>query len=176
MTSRHATRHIDAKDQLNQTQIDSFHNRAYTQIKLSKGDIIWRFGSQKEYRIFSDFWIDGETMSKIMRSLHHSQNFSQGFKKENIRNSLNILEPWNKLNWRCKVQLKKEVIAYKGVVGTQIGVDKDYKGYVPFNKAGAVVEKSIEYRRGRDVQYVIPRFKGLKDKNEWGELMLKVHI
>jgi hypothetical protein len=173
MNPTNFTGHPDQADQMDNEQRGSFTGH-YQTLLLPKEFELWRFVSQQEHRRFGAFWMDPATMTSIMQLLHTNQNFTQEYKKENIRNSLAILNDWSHLNMRLKVKLKRPVVAYVGPTGYQRQVD-DVKNHMSFG-GGDTIQKVTETRRGGHVQYVIPRFKGLPDNNDWASVEVFVHI
>jgi hypothetical protein len=118
--------------------------------------------------------MDAATMASIMQMMHVNGNFTQQYKKENVRNSLAVLEGWSHLNMRIKIRLTREVLAYVGQTGRQ-RKEQHVKNEMPFG-CGDTILRITETRRGGHVQYVIPRFKGLPDRNDWARIELEVHI
>lgn len=163
---------ISAADQMNSVQKESFKG-GYKVFVLPVGFQLWRFVSTKTGFYFSDFWMDQETMRGIMSELHTSNTFSQEFKKTNIRNSLAILEQWSMLNWRLKIVLQKEVIAFVGQTGKQKGFEDSDR---EFSFGAGKTEKLRNVREGGHLQYVIPRFKGLPNVNNYAKVEKMVHI
>ncbi|MBN2173799.1 MAG: hypothetical protein JXR61_07230 [Prolixibacteraceae bacterium] len=166
--------HIDNDDRLNIEQENSFRG-GFKTVLLPSGFILWRFLSKKMDNPFRAYWIDRKTMMKIMELLHQYGNFSESFKKENIRNSLAMPSNYSKLNWRIKIKLNKEVIAHIGVTGSQKMFEKQKANIFP-SFSGNTVEKTIETRMGGCFQYVIPRFQKLPVNNEWARIELFVHL
>ncbi len=164
---------IPPQDELSLQQRSTFIGPIQTTL-LSPGFILWRFVSDQKRNRFSDCWVDPETMKFIMQIFHSTGNFSEAYKKEVIMNHLGILEEWSKLSWRVQIILKKEVIAYVGEIETQKRFS-DVKNEFAFGGPGTI-KKVTETRLGRLVQYVIPRFKGLPDNNDWADLRPLVHI
>jgi predicted DNA-binding protein YlxM (UPF0122 family) len=163
----------DAKDRLTAQQKASFTGDYKTYV-LPVGFKLWRFISKQKDHYFSDYWIDNETMTKIMSELHTSQSFSQEFKKTNIRNSLAILEDWsNKLHCRVRISLQQEVIAYVGTTGKQKGFAETER---QFSFGSGKVEKLTDVRQGGHNQYVIPRFYRLPNENKLAKVELVMHI
>jgi hypothetical protein len=164
---------LDQADTMSAEQIASFSN-GYKTVLLPVGTELWRFVSQKEHNRFGAFWMEPQTMASIMQTLHSNGNFTQEYKKENIRNSLAVLNSWSHLNMRLKVKLTKEVIAHVGATGYQRQI-----AHIPNQMAfggGDKIQKVTETRRGGHVQYVIPRFRGLPNSNEWARIEVYVHI
>lgn len=173
ITTKPFTGRLDAADTMTQEQIASFAN-GYKTVVLPVGTELWRFVSQKEHNKFGTFWMDPQTMSSIMQLAQVNGNYSQDYKKENIRNSLAVLNNWSHLNMRLKVRLTKEVVAHVGPTGYQRQVQ-----HLPNEMAfggGNTIQKVTETRRGGHVQYVIPRFRGLPNTNEWARIEVFVHI
>ena len=164
---------ISNADKMTAEQRTSFFG-PYQTVALPAGAELWRFISKQMDHRFSAFWVDAQTMTTIMQTLHTTGRFSQEDKRENVMNSLAILQDWSQLNWRLKIRLKKEVIAYTGQTDTQKKFT-DVPNTTPFG--GPVTIRNVtETRIGREVQYVIPRFKGLPNVNEWASVELFVHI
>ena len=164
---------IEAADAMDATQKASFLGGCQT-VVLPVGFELWRFISQKEHNRFGTFWMDGSTMTAIMQTLHANGNFTQEYKKENVRNNLAVLDNWSHLNMRVKVRLTQEVIAYVGQTGYQRQIEQQ-PNTMSFG-GGNTVEKVTETRRGGQNQYVIPRFKGLPDNNKWARVEHCAHI
>jgi hypothetical protein len=164
---------IPSQDTMSFEQRTSFHS-GYKTCLLPIGFELWRFASQKDDNRFGAFWMDAQTMQDIMQTLHSVGNYTEQYKKENIRNSLAVLEKWSNLSWRVKVRLQKEVIGYVGETGSQHQVN-EFSNDLPFG-GGEKIQKVIETRIGRQVQYVIPRFRGLSDYNDWASIQHFVHV
>src|SRR5690348_3267025 len=97
---------VNVADALNFTQKTSFHN-GYKTVLLLPDTILWRFVSKQSDRRFGSFWMDELTMQTVMRTLQENGIFSQQYKKDNVRDSLAVLEGWSHLNWRLKIRLRK---------------------------------------------------------------------
>ncbi len=165
---------IDSQDKLTNIQINSFQD-GYETVLLPIAFVLWRFASQKNSNPYGPFLMDSDTMQSIMSTLHKTHNFSQGYKKENIRNSLAIRSDWSHLNWRVKIKLQKPTVAYVGKVGYQAKVDYDYDNTLPFGGSDTI-SKVMEERRGDKTQIVIPRFSSMPFINEWAIIEVFVHI
>jgi hypothetical protein len=146
----------------------------YRTVLLPVGFELWRFVSKQNDNRFGTFWMDVQTMQTIMETLHSTGIFSEKYKKENVRNNLAILQDWSNLSWRVKIRLLKEVVGYEGVTGSQKQFD-EHQNDLPFG-GGEKMEKVIETRIGRQTQYVIPRFRGLEDFNNWASIEHFAHI
>ena len=167
------TGQISSKDELSPEQKQSFHSVYRTQI-LPAGTVLWRFVSKQSDRRFGSYWMDSQTMRTIMETLHANNTFSERDKKENVKNSLAVLDRFSLINWRLKIKLRKAVTAYIGITGTQ----KNYEitnNDTPFT-GPKNIERVTETRLGRLEQIVIPRFRGLSNQNEWADEELFVHI
>ena len=165
---------IDIQDKLTNVQIKTFEKN-YQTVLLPKGYVLWRFASLKNDNPYGAFLMDSETMQSIMSTLHKTNNFSQAYKKENIRNSHAIIASWSKLNWRVKIRLQKAMVAYIGKVGSQAKVDNEYENTFSFGGSDKI-SKVIEERRGDKTQIVIPRFSSMPKVNEWATIEVFVHI
>jgi len=146
----------------------------YQTVVLPAGYVLWRFISSINAYRFSDFWVDAPAMANIMNGLHMTGNFSEAYKINNVRDSLAIPDNWeNRLRWRLKIRLNKEVIAYVGRTGPQkyfVEVENTIAG------GAANMDKAVEHRIGGFGQYVIPRFRGLPNENDWAQLEHFAHI
>jgi hypothetical protein len=164
---------IDNADAMNLEQKNSFL-KGYRAVQLPIGFELWRFVSKQTDSRFGAFWVDAQTMKSIMQILHTNNNFSETYKKDNVRNSLAVLSEWSNLSWRVKIRLRKEVIAYIGEIGTQ---KKFLEQENIFSFGGREpILKLIETRYGQNIQYVIPRFKRLPNTNDWASIEHFVHI
>lgn len=162
---------IGKKDQLHPEAAASFDG-PYTTIKLPKNFELWRFISKSDSKRLGTFWIDASSMRQIMEEFHHSGSYSQTFKQYNIRNSLAILDRWSDVEWRVKIRLTEEVIAYTGKIGIQYVFD-DVKSS---DLIGNRVQKRSETRRAFLDQFVIPRFYNLPDENSLAKIEHFAHI
>lgn len=167
------TGQIASADTMTREQKLSFSNHYQTTL-LPAGSELWRFVSKQIDNRFGAFWIDGEAMRGIMQTLHANTNFSEAYKKDNIKDSLSILSRWSNLSWRLKIRLRREVIAYVGGTATQKQF-QEQENVMPFG-GGEIIQMVTETRRGWATQYVIPRFRTLSDQNEWASIELFVHI
>lgn len=153
---------------------------------LPRGQVLWRVIPTQKSKIFSDFWMDAKTMSEIMAIIHSKGDFSNSTKVEYFMQSLGILYKWGKDRrkekagddrlkldrldkwiselWKCKVVLKKDVVAYIGTTAPQKGLDE--KG------------NEIEFKVGGKTQIVIPRFKNIDnfEARAWAEISAPVQI
>jgi hypothetical protein len=164
---------IDAADMLSPNQRSTFLGTIQT-VLLPKDFVLWRFKSKHSDNAFGAYWMESETMASIMQSLHKIGNYSQEYKKENIRNNLAILEKWSFLNWRVKIRLTKETIAYTGQVADQdLWVEEKCPQY---DSGNSKVTKLNEIRRGSAVQIVVPRFWHITESNEWAQIEYCQHI
>ncbi len=164
---------IAKEDKMSSKQILSFKGGSQT-VVLPINSVLWRFVSKQNDKKFGAYWLDTMTMQSIMRTLQANHDYSESFKKDNIRNSLALLVDWSELNWRIKITLRKEVIAYVGNTELQ----KQFKvvpNAFPFG-GDDKIEKVTETRLGGHVQYVVPRFEGLPDSNECANVELMVHV
>jgi hypothetical protein len=141
-------------DMLTPEQRSSFAGQFDT-ILLPVGFELWRFVSQKKDSPFGSFWIDKETMAGIMQALHINQNYTEQVKKDNVRNSLAILNEWSRLSWRVKIKIIKETVAYTGNIATQ-KLLKETTNDFAFSDAQTIV-KVVETRAGPKKQFVVPR-------------------
>ncbi len=173
MNLQNSTKKTDPLDQLTQEQKDSFQG-GYKMVRLPAYTELWRFISKRSGHKFSPFWIDGETMRSIMFSLHSTGNFSQEFKKDNVRNNLAIMKDWSNLSWRLKIKLKQEVIAYKVDIKTQKSF-LEVENHFAFG-GGERVYKLVETTLGIKQQIVIPRFRHVGDDNKWAKVEHFAHI
>ncbi len=95
-----------------------------------------------------------------MEEFQNSGSYSKSFKQYNIRNSLAILDRWSNVEWRVKIRLTEEVIAYKGKIGLPVFDDVKNPGLI-----GNQVQKRSETCRAVMDQFVIPSFYKLPDEN-----------
>lgn len=189
---------IDALDRISETQAKSFRDGQYKIMVLKKGMRLWRFVSRKG-SVFSDFWIDSDTMTMLMKSLQQFERHDIDFKVDYLRSNLAILEYWKQEDWfknnvvnglthRLRIELKSDVVAYVGKTGSQklfieykSKQEKHNKSKTGKNKENPRSEKTVnlqdldtkavEHRIGGYLQYVIPRFnpRTLKIKPEDNE-------
>lgn len=173
MFTRPFSGQLSSADTMNGEQITTFHN-GYQTLILSADSVLWRFVSKQADHRFGAFWLDSETMQTIMQSLHTMGNFSLDFKKDTVRNNLAILEKWSNVSWRLKIKLRKEVVAHVGFTETQYHFI-DVPNTFSFG-GGEKIEKLSEKKLGVQKQYVIPRFSGLPDSNEWASIEHFAHV
>jgi len=131
-------------------------------VEMEPGDALWRFVSQKKKNRFSDCWVDRETMKALMEVFRSWGDFSEKTKKKVVHDNLAILEHWSKLNWRVKIEFKKSVIAYVGATGPQKHFSDQPEVSQMFKSK---VYRTTDHRIGGFKQYVIPRFKGIKESS-----------
>jgi hypothetical protein len=166
------TGNLEREDRLTEQNTKSFLGTINT-YQMPKGTILWRFVSLQSRKLFSDCWVDPQTMSQIMNTLHLNGNFTLEYKRWAIRNSLAILDDWSSVNWRVQIELMKPVIAHVGFAAAQ-------KGYKETNRqfafAGGQVHKLDDSKPSGLTQHIIPRFKGLDDNNDFARVLSKVHI
>jgi len=175
----------DPKDQLG-TKIRQSFREAPDLVRLVAGLHLWRFVSNRDRTMgyFSDCWIDSHTMAEIMNSFRASGQFGGSHKRDFVRNTLAILTHWNRLDYRLKIELKKDVVGYIGPTGSQKIFRKvtTHQGYVPAQEGklalrvqgNAPVENIAEHRIGGHTQFVVPRLAGLSyhnGENEYGKVM-----
>lgn len=180
---------MEKEDQLTADDIKSFRSNVAI-VTLKPGTVLWRFISSKNASRFGAYWVDARTMSAIMRTFEALNTYDITFKKNLIKDSLAILTSWGShCEYRVKIELKKEVIAHVGTIGTQKTFSKTtlnptiQKDAFVKKMAGANyenVEKMIEQRLGSGyVQYVIPRFRDRslhQTDNEYAKLLHFSHI
>ncbi|CAN5587960.1 hypothetical protein BH23BAC1_BH23BAC1_25530 [soil metagenome] len=166
---------IDVSNYLSKQLEDSFNEKPKI-VKLRSGFNLWRFCSSANRYYFSDCWIDDPTMSEIMTSFRAVGIYDKKFKKDLIRNQLAILYNWNKIDFRVKIELKVDMIAYIGTISSQ-------KVFIPVKSdmiasKGAKVEKLVEHRIGHriggHIQYVIPKLKKMpfnKKENQFAKVL-----
>lgn len=125
-----------------------------------------------------------------MNTFHTLNNYNSAVKKKVIRDSLAVLSNWDThLEYRVKIELKKEVVAHVGIIGTQQNfvahtIDQSKKGDAAVLKlsggTGDNILKMIEQRFSAGyVQYVIPRFRDRslnQTENEYARLLHFCHI
>lgn len=164
---------LEKDDSLTSVEKQSFHSGFEVKL-LPIGFELWRFVSKQKHNRFGAYWVDVQTMQSIMQTLHINNVFTESYKKENVQNSLAILSPWSNLSWRVKIRTRKQVIAFVGQTGTQklFAHDDNQLSFGGEKK----IEKVIETRIGRQMQYVIPRFRNLPDLNNWANVEVFVHI
>lgn len=157
-------------DILNDVQKTSFHDQKHEIILIEEGDSLWRFISQKKHNYFSDFWVDNETMRRMMSIFRDWDNREENVRKDLIKSRLAITDQWrSRVSWRVKITFKKEVIAYRGTAASQ----KGYHEKETVRWFGQELQRPIDHRRGGELQYVIPRFKGIteSDANIYAEIV-----
>jgi hypothetical protein len=151
---------LGSENQLSGQQKASFSG-GFSIFILQPGKRLSRYIHSKEGPYFSDCWVDEQTTSEIYRAIQNVQNYSADIKKDVLRRELAILEGWkNNLDFRVKVQIQTETIAYVGVAGIQDLYAKS-STFSPFGEAFQRLERKI----GGLTQFVIPSFKGLKTEN-----------
>lgn len=180
---------MDKADLLSPSDIKSFRNTIATTI-LPPGMVLWRFSSSLYSSRFGAYWMDSKTMTEIMSTFNTLNNYDLAVKKKVIRDSLAVLSNWDThLEYRVKIELKKEVVAHVGIIGTQQNfvkhtVDPTQKADAALLKLsggkGDNILKMIEQRfSGGYVQYVIPRFRDRnlnQTENEYARLLHFCHI
>lgn len=180
---------MEKEDQLTGSDIKSFRSNVAV-VTLQPGTVLWRFVSSKNASRFGAYWIDARTMAEIMRAFQVLSTYNLAFKKNLIKESLAILSEWGShCEYRVKIELKKEVIAHVGTIGTQrtfakttlnptLQPDAFVKKMAGANDGN--VEKMVEQRIGSGyVQYVIPRFRDRQlnqTENEYAKLLHFSHI
>jgi hypothetical protein len=151
---------IDAEDKITAHYQSTFQSQSDIRpVMLEKGEKLWRLVSSQSGRKFSDFWMDQDTMSKLMSIFTSWSDFSETTKKNVVRDNLAILDAWkSKLSWRCQITLLQPVVGYYGQTGPQ-------KHFSDENG----ISKAVEFRLGGHNQIVIPRFKtiGEADMGKW---------
>ena len=164
---------ISKEDAMDSEAIASFDN-GYETVLLPAGFVLWRFVSRRFDRQYGAFWVDSNTMTSMMQVLHVSGIFSQSYKKDNVRNSIAVLDSWSNLSWRIKIKVNKEVIAYVGKTGPQ----KNYETCDNITGFGdeKKMERLMDSRKGGLIQYVIPRFKRMPNDNQWASVEHFAHI
>jgi hypothetical protein len=179
---------METIDHLSPGDIKSFRSTIAT-TTLKPGTVLWRFASSKHSSKFGAYWIDARTMSEIMRTFSALNNFSLSFKKDVIMDSLALLSNWDThCEYRVKIELKKEVVAHIGTIGTQQNFakmqlnTKSEADKALLKLAGGNTEnikKMVEQRIGGYTQYVIPRFRDRslnQIENEYARLLHFSHI
>ncbi|WP_373515939.1 hypothetical protein [Persicitalea sp.] len=164
---------IAKEDEMNPEAKASFEG-GYLTVVLPVGYVLWRFISRMNDRRFGAFWVDVPTMTNLMNALHTSGNFSETYKKDNVRDNLAVLTSWSNLSWRLKIRVNKEVIAYVGRTGLQKHF-METENRTAFG-GDAKMEKAVEQRIGGFDQYVIPRFRGLPNENNCAQIEHFAHI
>lgn len=179
---------MERMDQLSPGDIKSFRTTIAT-TTLKPGTVLWRFSSSLHASKFGAYWIDARTMAEIMRTFSALNNYSLSFKKKVIMDSLALLSTWDThCEYRVKIELKKEVVAHIGTIGTQqnyakVNLNPKIAGDAALTKlAGGNtenIEKMVEQRIGGYTQYVIPRFRDRslnQTDNEYARLLHFSHI
>lgn len=130
MNIRFPNNKLDAEDELNQRQKDSFKNGKIRAFTLKSGYEFWRFVGSKPYadyktgkivyptRQLSTFWMSAKTMKRIMSKLQYIC-YDKKALREYIRNDFALLWDWNNIKYRQKIIVKKEFIAHVGIAGIQ---------------------------------------------------------
>lgn len=172
---------LDKEDQLSEEEIQSFLNQRYDTVILQKGKILWRFYSQKKYNVFSNCWVDDETMKKIMRSFQASGRFDLRYKKEFIRDNLAILQGWSHIQYRVKIKIMAHegIIAHKGIIAPQKRFGEINPRSEVFTNSRDNNSQMLEQRLGGLIQYVIPRLKDhslSQPGNQYARVLHKAHI
>jgi hypothetical protein len=166
-------------DQLSSVQEKSFLDTIEI-YRMKKGESLWRFISERKQSRFSDYWIDPPTMKAIMGIFTSWGDYSMNTKHEVIRDNLAILYPWSALEFRVRVTFKEDMIAYAGQTGPQKKFASTRRDRAAGNNThfGMSGEKAIEFRVGGHKQFVIPRFKGISEKEaeKYAEVTYFEHI
>ena len=176
---------LETADKLTEDDKSTFKDKTFDTVILKEGMILHRFISEKHYNPFSNCWIDHKTFTEMINYFQHAESLSSRARKEYIRNQLAILKDWNKLNYRVKIALKKDIIAYVGPIEVQKVVMEfnsvqaafEYKNS-PKNK-NFKKEKVSEYRIGGFKQYFIPRLKNKSvrgNDNEYAKILHSAHL
>ncbi|GAB3203347.1 hypothetical protein ABID22_000889 [Pontibacter aydingkolensis] len=179
---------MEKADQLSPSDIKSFRTTIAT-TTLKPGTVLWRFASSMHASKFGAYWVDAKTMSEIMITFSALNIYDLNFKKSVIRDSLALLSNWDThCEYRVKIELKKEVVAHVGTIGTQQTymkanlnnkrtADAAVKKLAGGNSQN--IEKMIEQRIGGYTQYVIPRFRDRslnQNDNQYAKLLHFCHI
>lgn len=165
------TGQISKKDEIRPDVAATFSG-PYTIMQLPKNFELWRFIDNSDSKRFGIYWIDIPSMKQIMEATHQSGSYSYGFKQNNIKNSLAILDRWSNVEWRLKIRLTEEVIAYRGEIRTQF----EFKEVHDSGLRGTQVQKKSETRRAVLQQYVIPSFYDLPENNRFAQIEHFAHI
>lgn len=97
---------------------------AYALVILQPGDVLFRFARNSEAK-YSDCWTDKETIKFIFQSYHDRllKKSSDLNKKPNIKaqvyDKLAIAKSWNTLEYLVVVEIKKDLVAYEGIIEKQ---------------------------------------------------------
>jgi hypothetical protein len=179
---------MERVDQLTPSDINSFRTTIAT-TTLKPGMILWRFASSLHASKFGAYWVDAKTMAEIMSTFSTLNNYDQNLKKQVIRDSLAVLSNWDThCEYRVKIELKKEVVAHIGTIGTQQNFIKaNFNDKIAADAAvkkltggkSDNIQKMIEQRLGGYTQYVIPRFRDRnlnQTDNEYARLLHFSHI
>lgn len=167
------------RDRLTESHAKTFGEKSRP-ITLHSGTVLYRLCSGSRRFSLSDYWIDQSTFGHLISQVKGAadlvkKNSSVSYQKNEIRNTLALLEKWgNSLDFSQKIVLKRDVIAYKGIVKSQSLFVKEVKGRIGprlKNKHSDSIERRTEHRRGTGeifdgvdirikptIQYVIPRF------------------
>ncbi len=156
---------LHLEDQIIQLEKNTFKG-GYKKVVLPANFELWRFCSTKKRERFGAYWILPTTMKEIMLLTRNNDNYSMKFKKDNVRNNLAIRYSWSDLGRRVKIRLKKDVIAYVGKIKTQ----KIFSNCKNDLIGNGDIEKLTEFRLGTKNQYVIPRFRFIKNNNEYASI------
>jgi hypothetical protein len=97
---------------------------SFAPVILQPGDYLFRFARNREAK-YSDCWTDKETIKHIFQSYHDRllKKPAEVNKKSTIKaqvyNTLAIAKSWNTLEYLVVVEIKKDLIAYEGIIEQQ---------------------------------------------------------
>jgi|GEM_PF-1143652 len=194
---------VEQIDQLTEDDKRTFQEITYNTVVLKAGMQLSRFISEEHHNPFSNCWVDQETLTELTSYFHYAENLSLNARREYIRDQLGIKSEWSKLNYRVKVRLKRDIIAYLGSIAPQkvvmefksMGDMFEYKNKEDNNRKRKEDEnrkidrynqnkpkekrydrlKVNEYRIGGFKQYFIPRLKNISLKGDINEYAEVVH-
>jgi hypothetical protein len=96
----------------------------FAPVLLQPGDVLFRFARNREAK-YSDCWTDKETIKQIFQSYHDrlikkpSDSNKRPIIKAQVYNTLAIAKSWNSLEYLVVVEIKKDLIAYEGLIEEQ---------------------------------------------------------
>ncbi len=150
----------DPLDNLNNSQEGTFKN-GYGIILLQQGDLLFRFCSHIGAK-YSDCWTDKNTIKTIFQQYNQRMKQSPNKNKNAVIKSqvhdvLGIAKSWSKLEYLLVVEIKKDLIAYKGSI-------REQSFFQSVDQGSPLRQIKVSGNGGR--QYLIPRIKNYSKNND----------
>lgn len=154
----------DPLDALNSEQQGTFKDGSGIVI-LQPGDLLFRFCSHTGAK-YSDCWTDKETIKVIFqRYIERMEQFPSKNKnaviKSQVHDVLAIAKIWSKLEYLLVVEIKKDLIAYRGNI-------REQSFFQSIDQSSPL--RQIKVLGVGGWQYVIPRIKNYSRANDTGSI------